>query len=70
MSLTTLTFDPTTIDDDEWTGVESLPSLDDWLRLIWGVRPGVSSARCTAGRLQPSCVASAGWLQALWGFAA
>ena len=69
MSLMTVTLAPTTA-DHEWPEVAAPPFLDDWLRLIWGVRPGVSSARCTAGRLQPSCVASAGWLQALWGFAA
>ena len=70
MSLTTLTLDRTTSDGDEWRDVEALPSLDDWLRVIWGVRPGVSSPRCTAGLVDTGCVATAGWLHALWGFVA
>ena len=70
MSLTTLTLDPTTFDGREWSDVEASPSLDDWLRLMWGVRPGVTSPRCTAGQVHPGCVATAGWLHALWGLAA
>jgi len=69
MSLTSLTVDTITVDGDVWSELEALPSLDDWLRVICGVRPGVSSPRCTPVAVHPSCIAQAGWLQALWGLA-
>jgi hypothetical protein len=69
MTLTSVTLDPTTF-DDEWTEGEGLSSVDDWLRTMWGLRPGVSSPRRSTGPVHPSCAATAGWLQAIWGFGA
>jgi hypothetical protein len=69
MSVTVM-LDTTTIDDEESTDVEALPSLDDWLRVIWDLRPGVSSPRCTPDPLQPNCATHGGWVYALWGFGA
>ena len=69
MTLTSVTIDPTTF-DGEWSEVAALPSVDDWLRTMWGLRPGVSSPRRSPGPVHPSCVAASGWLHALWGFGA
>ena len=65
MSPMTVTLDPTTA-DHEWPDVAAPPFLDDWLRLIWGTRPGVDSPRFTPGPVHPSSAAAAGWLRALW----
>jgi|GraSoiStandDraft_11_1057310.scaffolds.fasta_scaffold3076887_1 hypothetical protein len=65
MSLMTVTLAPTTA-DHEWPEVAAPPFLDDWLRLIWGTRPGVGSPPCIPGPVHPSCAAAAGWLRALW----
>jgi len=63
----TLTLDTMPIDTGEWDGEASM--VDDWLRVLWGIQPGVSSPRPAAVRVHPACLASAGWLTALWGFA-
>jgi hypothetical protein len=65
----TLTMTPNrvTIDDDELTGLVATPSLDDWLSLIYGVRPGVRFPRRRPGPVHPDCAATAGWLRAMWG---
>ena len=44
-----------------------LTLLNGWLSLQ-GVRPGFSSPKSSPRTVHPSCVASAGWLAALWGF--
>ena len=67
MSLTSVTFDATTVDDGDWAEVAALPSVDDWLWTMWGLRPGFSSPRRSVGPVHPSCIAQAGWLRALWG---
>jgi hypothetical protein len=62
----TLTVDPLAIDLDKW---DSEPSrYDDWLGLMWGIRPGVSSPISSRRTVHPSCRASAAWLSALWGY--
>jgi len=40
----------------------------DWLRSLWGIHAGASSPGPSAVRVHPACLATAGWLTALWGF--
>ncbi|HKY76345.1 MAG TPA: hypothetical protein VJS45_09405 [Acidimicrobiia bacterium] len=47
-----------------------LSMVDDWLYVIWGIVPGTSSQPARPwGRVHPSSVATADWLNALFGFA-
>jgi hypothetical protein len=61
-----LTVDPLAIDLVEWD--PEIPRLDDCLRVLWGIQPGVSSPTSARGPVHPSCLASAEWLRALWGY--
>ena len=61
-----LTIDPVITDLDEWAADFSM--VDDWLFAMWGIVPGASKPR-RSGRF-PSSVTTAGWLNAMWGFAA
>jgi hypothetical protein len=67
MSLTIVPPYTTTFDDLDEQDVAATPSVDDWLRLMYGLRPGVSRPRFTRGAVHPACVPTAGWLHALWG---
>jgi hypothetical protein len=62
----TLTLDTTTIDTGQWDA--EAPMVEEWLWTLWGIRPGVSSPRPATVPVHPACLASAGWLSALWGF--
>ena len=63
-----LTIDPTTNDINEWAADQSM--VDDWLYVMWGIAPGTSSRPARRfGRLHPSSVATADWLNTLFGFA-
>ena len=62
----TATVDPMSQDITECDN--EVPMISDWLARMWGVRPGVSSPTSSRDRVHPSCLASAGWLTALWGF--
>jgi hypothetical protein len=62
----TLTVDTFPIDISEWETEDSM--AEEFLYTVWGIRPGVSSPRPTALRIDPACHASAAWLTALWGF--
>jgi hypothetical protein len=68
MSLASVTLEET-IGAEESARAEpaALASANDWLWLMWGLRPGVSYPRCTPGPVHPSCMTTAGWLRALWG---
>jgi hypothetical protein len=61
-----LTLDTTLVDVANWDA--EVPTVEDWLRTMWGIRAGASSPRSSGLRVHPSCLASAGWLNALWGF--
>jgi phage-related minor tail protein len=63
----TLTIDPTITDLNEW--VADLSMVDDWLYTMWGIVPGAGKPARTFGRVHPSSVATAGWLNTLFGFA-
>ena len=60
-----LTIDTTPIDIDDWA--TDRPTVEDWMRTIWGLQPGTSSPRCS-GNVHRSCLASGGWLTAMYGF--
>jgi hypothetical protein len=63
-----LTSDPTITDLNEWATDRSM--VDDWLYVRWGIVPGASSRPARPwGRVHPSSVATAGWLNTLFGFA-
>jgi hypothetical protein len=70
MSLTIVPPDTITFDDHEPTDVVPAPTFDDWLRLLYGLRPGDSRPRPSRGAVHPSCAATADWLHALWGVTA
>ena len=57
----------TDIDFDDWETTD-LRMVENWLHTMYGIRPGTSSPRCSADSVHPSCVASTGWLTALYGF--
>jgi hypothetical protein len=63
-----LTLDTTLVDIEDWA--VQVPTVDDWLWTMWGIRDGASSPRCSGRRIHPSTFASAAWLNALWGFVA
>jgi hypothetical protein len=64
-----LTIDPTITDFNEWAADQSM--VDDWLFVMFGVVPGVSSRPARPwGRVHHSSVATAGWLNTLFGFPA
>jgi hypothetical protein len=63
-----LTIDPILTDLDEWAA--DLSMVDDWLYAMWGIVPGASKPRRSSGAVHPSSPATAGWLNALFGFAA
>ena len=67
MTLTSVAVDSMAVDVEQWAEIDASPSVDDWLRVMWGLRPGVSSPRCTAGPGHSSWAAGAGWLRAMWG---
>ena len=65
MSLTSLTLNTITIDGEDWTEIELAATHGDWLRVMWGLRPGVSSPRCTLGPGHPGCTTDVKWLHAM-----
>ena len=62
----TLMLDTAGIDLDEWGAEASMTG--DWLRSLWGIHARASSPGPSAVRVHPACLATAGWLTALWGF--
>ena len=63
-----LTIDPTINDLNEWAADQTM--VDDWLYVMWGIVPGASSRPSRRfGRVHPSSVTTAGWLNTLFGFA-
>jgi hypothetical protein len=61
-----LTIDPTTTDFNEWASDQSM--VEDWLFVMWGIVPGVSSRPAQPwGRVHPSSVTTSGWNR-LFGF--
>ena len=62
-----LTIDPTSTDLNEWAA--DLSMVDDWLYTMWGIVPGSSKPARSAARVHPSSVTTAGWLNAMFGFA-
>ena len=63
-----LTFDQTTTDLNEFAADQSM--VDDWLFVMFGIVPGTSSRSARPwGRVHHSSVATAGWLNTLYGFA-
>jgi hypothetical protein len=61
-----LTIDPMIDELDEWAS--DLSMVEDWLYALWGIVAGISSPRSEL-TADPSTAATAGWLNALWGFA-
>jgi hypothetical protein len=62
-----LTIDHTITDLNEFASDPSM--VDEWLFVMWGVAPGTSSRPGRPwGRVHPSSVATAGWLNTLFGF--
>jgi phage-related minor tail protein len=62
----TLTIDPTISDLNEWAA--DLSMVDDWLYTMWGIVPGAGKAARPFGRVHPSGVATARWLNTMFGF--
>ena len=63
-----LTIDHTITDCNEWAAEVSM--VDDWLFVMFGIVPGASSRPARPwGRVHPSSVAGAAWLNTLYGFA-
>ena len=63
-----VTIDHTITDFNEWAA--DLSMVDDWLFVMFGIVPGASSPAARPwGRVHPSSVATAGWLNTLYGFA-
>jgi phage-related minor tail protein len=61
-----LTIDTTITDLNEWAA--DLSMVDDWLYRMWGIVPGASKSTRPFGRVHPSTVATAGWLNTMFGF--
>ena len=64
MSLTVDTF---AIEENEWVALPVvLPTADDWLYALWGIRVGTSSPTSQFTTVHPACTAAAAWLRAMW----
>jgi hypothetical protein len=64
-----VTLNRTTIDDLEFPELDLFPTVETCQRILYGVRPGVSSPRTTPLRPQPCGPHHGAWLQSLWCFA-
>lgn len=61
-----MTTDTLTIDDVVFTEPERFPSVEDCVRVLYGVRSGVSSPRSSP--VSEHC--RVGWLYGVWGYVA
>ena len=62
-----LAFDTFAIEENEWAALQAiLPTADDLLYALWGIRVGTSSPTSQFTTVHPACTGAAAWLRAMW----